>query len=60
MTASPPSRDSAPANAGSTTASMAEARIGMARSISANVCVRSTSLGSIVSVPGASETSSKP
>ena len=44
----------------STTASIAEARIGIARSMPQNVWARSTSAGSMVSVPGASETSSKP
>src|SRR6266536_1071006 len=57
---SPPSRASSPAIRASTTASMAEARIGMARSMPQKVWARSTSDGSMVLVPGASETSSKP
>jgi hypothetical protein len=39
---------------------MAEARMGMASGIPASSTVVSTSAGSTVEVPGASETSSKP
>jgi hypothetical protein len=39
---------------------MAAARIGIASSMPQNVWPSSTSFGSIVSSPGASETSSKP
>src|SRR6476469_190560 len=58
--ARPPRRASAPAIPGSTTASIAEARIGIARSMPQKLWARSTSDGSTVSVPGARETSSKP
>jgi hypothetical protein len=58
--ASPPRRASSPAIRASTTASIAEARMGICRSTPQKTWVRSTSAGSIVSVPGASDTSSKP
>jgi hypothetical protein len=58
--ASPPSAAIAPANRGSTTASIADAMIGIPSSTPQNLWPSSTSAGSIVTDPGASETSSKP
>ena len=60
MKASEPSPRSTPAVVGETTASIADAMIGSVSGMPQNSCVRSTSAGSIVSVPGASEMSSNP